>query len=106
MIGALSGKRGINCLAIDDFKIMAGDATRTPKISRATGRGRRWSEESQTREEEEEEWKSLPVIYFRPRSSGNQAVSEGGIRARAQDYKVTDEGTDGRRGSRCSRAIR
>lgn len=63
---------------------------RTPETSRGRqGRGRR---EAAKRPEE---WKSLPVIYIGPRSSGKQAVSEGGIRAR--DYKVTDEGTDGRR---------
>lgn len=53
-------------------------------------RSKRSSEEEAT-----EEWKSLPVIYIGPRSSSKRAVYEGGIRAR--DYKVTDEGTDGRR---------
>lgn len=55
-----------------------------------TGRGR-----GGEAERPEEEWKSLPVIYIGSRSSGNQAISEGGI-PRVRDYKVTDEGTDGR----------
>jgi len=82
-----------------DFEIMSADVACTPKIFRNR---RRVAVEV----EEREEWKSLPVIYIGPCSSGNQAVSEGGI-PRVRDYKVTDEGTDGRtKGSRCSRAIR
>lgn len=84
-----------------DFEIMSADAVYPEDIPQpTTGRGRGGGARP------EEEWKSLPVIYIGPRSSGNRAISEGGI-PRVRDYKVTDEGTDERtKGSRCSRAIR